>query len=276
MLKELQKQPILCPLSSSKILLLGLSGSISEKIMKWHQRLTIKTIQKDVDTITRSENIVTNVVEEKFGFNSFEKSVDWKGISYVTLRSHLFALFKCDKLKENWMKYYKAFSSAKKPAKILFVNKINFRFFPAASNSWNRSTEWWLMRQQKTIEKQWNERKVNFVNFIFSKKFHNNVEREKVLVHYFLSFVKGYLRVSLIRHKIYANGRKRTEEVQSLSNVQIKQKTEVVENNNFGDFQKSLTNKHSKGFWKMNFKWLKLKGFSNAKEKKLNCNIFFF
>jgi hypothetical protein len=59
--------------------------------------------------------------------------------------------------------------------------------------------------------------------------------------------VKGYLRVSLIRHKIYANRRKRTEEVQSLSNVKIKQKTEVVENNNFDDFQKSLTNKHSKG-----------------------------
>ena len=131
------------------------------------------------------------------------------------------------------------------------------------------------MRQQKTIVKQWNKRKVNFVNFIFSKKFHNNVEREKVLVHYFLSFVKGYLRVSLIRHKIYANGRKRTEEVQSLSNVQMKQKKELVENNNFDDFQKSLRNKHSKGFWKMNFKWLKLKGFSNAKEKKLNCNIFF-
>ena len=131
-------------------------------------------------------------------------------------------------------------------------------------------------RAAKIILKQWNKRKVNFVNFIFSKKFHNNVEREKVLVHYFLSFVKGYLRVSLIRHKIYANRRKRTEEVQSLSNVQIKQKTEVVENNNFDDFQKSLRNKHSKGFWKMNFKWLKLKGFSNAKEKKLNCNIFFF
>ena len=97
--------------------------------MKWHQKLTIKTIQKDVDTITRSENIVTNVVEEKFGFNSFEKSVDWKGISYVTLRSHLFALFKCDKLKENWMKYYKAFSSAKKPAKILFVIKSISAFF---------------------------------------------------------------------------------------------------------------------------------------------------
>ena len=131
------------------------------------------------------------------------------------------------------------------------------------------------MRQQKTIEKQWNERKVNFVNFIFSKKFHNNVEREMVLVHYFLSFVKGYLRVSLIRHKIYANRRKRTEEVQSLSNVQMKQKKELVDDN-FDDFQKSLRNKHSKGFWKMNFKWLKLKGFSNAKEKKLNCNIFFF
>ena len=85
MLKELQKQAILCPLSSSKSLLLGPSGSISEKIMKWHQKLTIKTIQKDVDTITRSENIVTNVVEEKFGFDSFEKSIDWKGILYVTL-----------------------------------------------------------------------------------------------------------------------------------------------------------------------------------------------
>ena len=83
MLKELQKQPILCPLSSSKSLLLGPSGSISEKIMKWHQKLTIKTI--DVDTITRSENIVTKVVEEKFGFNSFEKSIGWKGILYVTL-----------------------------------------------------------------------------------------------------------------------------------------------------------------------------------------------
>jgi CRISPR/Cas system CSM-associated protein Csm5 (group 7 of RAMP superfamily) len=60
--------------------------------------------------------------------------------------------------------------------------------------------------------------------------------------------VKGYLRVSLIWHKIYANRRKRTEEVQSLSNVQMKQKKELVENNNFDDFQKSLRNKHSKGF----------------------------
>ena len=84
MLKEEQKQPILCNLSSSKSLPLESSSSISEKIMHWHQALTIKTIQ-DVERITKTENIVTTVVEEKFAFENFKKSFDWKGILYVTL-----------------------------------------------------------------------------------------------------------------------------------------------------------------------------------------------
>ena len=45
----------------------------------------MKTIQKDVEKITSSENIVTNVVEELFAFESFEKSIDWKEILYFTL-----------------------------------------------------------------------------------------------------------------------------------------------------------------------------------------------
>ena len=116
MLKELQKQAILCPLSSSKSLLLGPSGSISEKIMKWHQKLTIKTIQKDVDTITRSENIVTNVVEEKFGFNSFDKSFELQRniICYARTSLHCSNATNWKKIEWSIIKHFQAQKSQRK------------------------------------------------------------------------------------------------------------------------------------------------------------------
>ena len=71
MLNEEQKQQILCPLSSSKSLLLRPSSLISEKIIVWHQTLMIKMIWKDVEWRTKTANTVHIVFEQKFAFKSF-------------------------------------------------------------------------------------------------------------------------------------------------------------------------------------------------------------
>ena len=82
MLKEVQKQQILCPLSSSKRSLLEASSSISEKMIRWHQT-TIKTIQKDVGL--KGANVVLTVFQQKFAFKSVEKlHLSEKLILYVT------------------------------------------------------------------------------------------------------------------------------------------------------------------------------------------------
>ena len=82
---------------------------------------------KNVERKTKSENIVTNVVEETFAFVKASKNHLIEK-EYYMLRSHLSALFKCDKLKENRIKYDKTFSSAKKPGKY-FCDKIISVFF---------------------------------------------------------------------------------------------------------------------------------------------------
>ena len=70
MLSEDQKQQILCPLSSNQSSLLRGPGSISEKIIDWHQTLLIKLIRKDVKWRTKTANTVTTVFEQNFAFES--------------------------------------------------------------------------------------------------------------------------------------------------------------------------------------------------------------
>ena len=48
-----------------------ISGSISEKIIDWHQTIIIKMIGKDVEWRTKTANIVAIVFEQKFVFESF-------------------------------------------------------------------------------------------------------------------------------------------------------------------------------------------------------------
>ena len=62
---------MLCPLSSSKSLLLRAPGFISEKIIDWHQTIMTKLIWKDVEWRTKTANIVPTVFEQKFAFKSF-------------------------------------------------------------------------------------------------------------------------------------------------------------------------------------------------------------
>ena len=66
------KQQMLCPLSSSKSLLLRAPGFISEKIIDWHQTIMTKLIWKDVEWRTKTANTVPTVFEQKFAFESFK------------------------------------------------------------------------------------------------------------------------------------------------------------------------------------------------------------
>ena len=72
MLNEEQKQQILCPLSWTKSSVLRVSGSISEKIIDWHQTLMIKLIRKDVEWRTKTANIVPTVFQQKFSFENLD------------------------------------------------------------------------------------------------------------------------------------------------------------------------------------------------------------
>ena len=69
--KKNKKQQMVCPLSSSKSLLLRAPGFISEKIIDWHQTIMTKLIWKDVEWRTKTANTVPTVFEQKFAFESF-------------------------------------------------------------------------------------------------------------------------------------------------------------------------------------------------------------
>ena len=81
MLSEERKQQILCPLSSSKRSLLRVSGSISEKIIDWHQTVTIKWLEKMLNE-KQKEQILCPLSSNKSSLlrpsgSISEKMVDW-------------------------------------------------------------------------------------------------------------------------------------------------------------------------------------------------------
>ena len=69
--KKNKKQQMLCPLFSSKSLLLRAPGFISEEIIDRQQTMMNKLIWKDVEWRTKTANAVPTVFEQKFAFESF-------------------------------------------------------------------------------------------------------------------------------------------------------------------------------------------------------------
>ena len=160
MLKEVQKQPILCPLFSSKSLPLEFLSSISEKIMHWHQTLTIKTIQKDVERITKTANGVLIIFQQKFAFESFD--LNCRENNWLTSKSNV----------QNDWKRCSEKSKRSKYCPTVFQQKFVFDSFDLHfwENDWLTSnnddqTDWKILREEQNQKILWPmlfRRKVRF------------------------------------------------------------------------------------------------------------------
>ena len=71
MLRNEEKQQILCPLSSSKTSLLRAFTFISEKMIDWHQRIIIKMIGKDVERRRKKSEYWAYCLRTKLHFWEF-------------------------------------------------------------------------------------------------------------------------------------------------------------------------------------------------------------